>query len=130
MSYLGYLPMNKMKIDIKVIMFCVVVRGCNEDTGLVEGRDVNIMGFAGFPLKHGSNIYDINDKDYFAHNILCGSVGRDSNRNLQKALKVGKLRDKMPAMIEKLRYEMAAWEEVGVLRTLYLELPRMTSKSG
>lgn len=39
-------------------------------------------------------------------------AGRDSNRKLQQALKVGRIRDKMPAMIEKLRASIAEWEEV------------------
>ncbi|GMH38817.1 hypothetical protein BSKO_06715 [Bryopsis sp. KO-2023] len=37
--------------------------------------------------------------------------GRDCNRNLQKALKVGKIRDKMPAMVENLREALMMWEQ-------------------
>lgn len=63
-------------------------------------------------------MYGTSCHDEFTQNVLCGIAGRDSNRNLQKALKVGKTRDRMPAIIDKLRSEMTAWEEVGVLWTL------------
>ncbi|GMH43304.1 hypothetical protein BSKO_11226 [Bryopsis sp. KO-2023] len=36
--------------------------------------------------------------------------GRDCNRKLQKALKVGRVRDKMPAMISRLQDAISSWE--------------------
>lgn len=40
-----------------------------------------------------------------------GVQGRDANRKLQRAIKAGKARDRMPAVIEHMQGRMEAWLE-------------------
>lgn len=44
--------------------------------------------------------------------------GRDANKKLQRAIKAGKLRDKLPAMVQELRGLLAEWNDCeGEVRT-------------
>lgn len=44
--------------------------------------------------------------------------GRDANKKLQRAIKAGKLRDKLPAMVQELRGLLAEWKDCeGEVRT-------------
>jgi hypothetical protein len=44
--------------------------------------------------------------------------GRDANKKLQRAIKAGKLRDKLPAMVQELRALLAEWKDCeGEVRT-------------
>lgn len=55
----------------------------------------------------------------FVANLLCHAVlcllccvqGRDANKKLQRAIKAGKMREKMPGLIGELRGLLAEWKD-------------------
>eukprot|EP00879_Flechtneria_rotunda_P029028 GHRR01031283.1.p1 GENE.GHRR01031283.1~~GHRR01031283.1.p1 ORF type:complete len:125 (-),score=39.44 GHRR01031283.1:335-709(-) len=45
------------------------------------------------------------------HTCFCAAQGRDANRKLQRAIRAGKLRERLPAMLAELRQLLVEWRD-------------------
>lgn len=86
-------------------------RGCCPLAGPPSGRALSYI-----------HIRYQEDKVYCSEQVV-GIQGRDANRNLQRSLKAGKVRDRLPAAVQQLIEAVAEWQDDRGQPLIYDERP-------